>query len=79
MNSIRTRSFQGVSQQARLQESAHTVLLSVAVFAGLSERRDRFGLSLVHLVGLVFRQVSRPPTGLAIFFRGKRAEKEELD
>jgi len=36
------------SQPAILQESAHSMLLSVAVFAGRSGRTNRFGLFLVH-------------------------------
>ena len=37
------------SQPASLQESAHSMLLSVAVFAGRSGRMNRFGLFLVTL------------------------------
>jgi hypothetical protein len=63
-----SRSLQGVSQQARLHESAHSVLLSVAVFAGLSGRTNRFDLFLVHQLASLAHSLSCPPSGFVSYF-----------
>ena len=68
-------SLQGVSQQARLHESAHSELLSVAVFGGLSGRTNRFGLILVQQLARLQIALAALQVVLSAFSpEGKRAE-----
>jgi len=74
-----SRSLRGVSQEARLHESAHSVLLSVAVFAGLSDRTNRFGLFLVHQLASLADSLSGPPSGFVSYFSRRETSSKKRE
>jgi hypothetical protein len=60
-----SRNLQGVSQHARLHKCAHSVLLSVAVFAGLSGPQDLIGLPFLYLLAPLSESLKCRPSCFA--------------